>query len=143
MSKSNSKRKLFYWIFKSLGVIIACAFPVWAIYERYPLWITTHGKSHSIGVGGILVAIVLLMIFKKSVFNFMRDRMKLQHAPPLAIWFVLLIISYMMMYVSKFLYDITVVFWMGLIGCGIGTLLTFIAEHKFGEKEKEEKSDEQ
>jgi hypothetical protein len=27
------------------------------------------------------------------------------------------------------LYDITNVFWMGFIGCGIGTLLTFIAEN--------------
>jgi hypothetical protein len=87
-------------------------------------------------VGGILILFVLLIIFRKSVFNFMRDRLKLRHAPPLAVWLVMLIIAYSLLYISKVIYDMTIVFWMGFIGCAIGTLLTFIAENRFG-KEKE------
>lgn len=129
--KQPKKSKAIYWLLKTGSVITSCAFPMWAIYERFPIWTETHGKSHSIGTGGILCLIVLLVIFRKSVFGFMRDRLKLKHAPPIFAWFVLIIISYVLMYIGKVLYDITTICWMGLIGCGIGTLLTFIAENRF------------
>lgn len=134
---SEKKRKSLYWSFKALSVIVSCAFPIWAILERYPLWIVSHGKSQSIGAGGILTAVVLFVIFRKSVFKFLRDRCKIQHAPPIVIWVVMIAISYAMMFVSKFLADITPIFWMGLIGCAIGTLLTAIAENRFGRKKVE------
>lgn len=129
---SEKKRKTLYWVFKSLGVAIAFALPAWAILERFPLWKVTYGTGRSIGAGSILIIIVMFVIFKKSIFDFFMDRLKLHHAPPLAVWLVMLIISYVLMYIAKFLYDMTMIFWMGLIGCGIGTLLTFIAENKFG-----------
>ena len=134
---TEKRRKTFYWGYKIAGILISCFFPIWAIYERFPLWKVSYGKSQSIGAGGILALIVLVVIFRKTIFNFMRDRMKLRHAPPLLIWLVMLIISYTMMYLAKFLYDISMIFWMGLIGCAIGTLLTFIAEHFYGRKERE------
>ena len=125
----SRKRKFFYWMLKFWSVVISCAFPIWAIYERYPLWITEYGTSRSIGAGGILVITVILIICRKPIINLLRDRFKLKYAPPLVIWVVLIIISYTLLYISKFLYDITNVFWMGFIGCGIGTLMTFIAEN--------------
>ena len=131
---SEKKRKVFYWLFKVLSVIVSCAFPIWAILERYPLWIVEHGKSQSIGAGGILIAVVLFVIFRKSVFQFMRDRLKLKHAPPLVVWVVMLAISYALMFIAKFINDITPIFWMGLIGCAIGTAITAIAEYRFGKK---------
>lgn len=128
---SDRKSKIFYWLFKVLGVVVSCALPIWAILERFPVWAATHGKSHSMGVGGILIAVVLLIIFRKSVFKFIKDRFNLMHAPPVVIWIVMLILSYVLMYIGKFINDLTPVFWMGLLGCGIGTLLTFIAENRF------------
>lgn len=128
---SDKKCKFFYWLFKIMAVIVSCAFPIWAICERYPIWTEVHSKSHSIGAGGILILIVLLVIFRKSVFGFMRDRMKLKHAPSITPWIVMIIASYVLMYIGKFLYDINRVCWMGLIGCAIGTFLTFIAENRF------------
>ena len=125
----SRKRKFFYWMLKFWSVVISCAFPIWAIYERYPLWITEYGTSRSIGAGGILIITVILIICRKPIINLLRDRFKLKYAPPLVIWVVLIIISYTLLYISKFLYDITNVFWMGFIGCGIGTLMTFIAEN--------------
>lgn len=125
----SKKRKFVYWSLKFLSILISCAFPMWAIYERYPLWVTEYGSSSSIGAGGILIIVVLLIICRRPIFNFMRDHLKLKYAPPLLVWLVLIIISYTLLYISKFLYDITNVFWMGFIGCGIGTLLTFIAEN--------------
>lgn len=142
--KSNRKRKALYWIFKVLSVIVSCAFPIWAILERYPLWIETEGKSQAIGVGSVLVVIVLLIIFRKTIVNFIRDRLKLHHAPPLVVWLALLIVSYVLIYISQFLQDLNAVLWMGFIGCGIGVILTLIAENAFGVKKvvEEEKADE-
>lgn len=122
-------RNVLYWVLKISSILVSCAFPVWAIYERFPIWVVEHGTSRSAGTGIILILLVVLFIFRRTVFNFMRDRLKLKHAPPLLGWLVLIVLAYALLFVSKFLYDITVVCWMGFIGCAIGTLLTFIAEN--------------
>lgn len=135
---SNRHCKLFYWLFKILGILVSCALPVWAICEKFPVWTFSYGTSRSMGVGGILILIVLFVVFRKTVFNFIVDKLKLKHAPPIVIWFVLLIMSYIMVYISNFMRDLTTVFWMGLIGCAIGTVLTFIAESRFGKEKTDE-----
>ena len=135
---SEKKSKTIYWVLKVLSILISCAFPIWAICEKFPIWTVAHGAGRTVGAGGILILIVVLVIFRKSVFNFMRDRMKLRHAPPLAIWLVMIIVSYVLMYISKFIQDMTTIFWMGLIGCAIGSLITFIAENKFGKKDEKD-----
>lgn len=128
---TDKKRKALYWLFKVLSIIISCGLPLWAICEKFPIWTVSYGKYRSIGVGGILILIVLLVIFRKTVFNFIRDKLKITHAPPLAVWLVMLILSYVLVYIANFLRDLSIVFWMGLIGCAIGTVLTYIAENKF------------
>jgi succinate-acetate transporter protein len=84
----------------------------------------------------ILSLIVMVIIFRKSVFAFLRDKLNLKHAPPLVVWLVLLILSYILLYINNFIKDLTVVFSMGLLGCAIGTVLTYIAENKYGEKKE-------
>lgn len=135
---SNRRRKTFYWLFKITSILISCALPIWAIWERYPMWTVTHGAPRSIGAGGILVLFVLLIIFRKTVFGFITDRLKLKHAPPLFVWGIMLVISYVLVYIANFMRDMTTIFWMGLIGCAIGNVLTFIAEDRFGKGEKNE-----
>ena len=130
----EKKRKRSYWLFKTLSVIVSCALPIWAIWEKFPIWTYTHGTTRSVGVGGILALIVVLVVFRKAVFNFIRDKLKLRHAPPLAVWLVMLIISYVLVYIGNFIKDLNTIFWMGLIGCAIGSVLTYIAEHRYGEK---------
>lgn len=131
------KNNALYWLFKILSVIVSCAFPLWAIYERFPVWVVIHGRPHSIGTGGILMLFVLLIICRKSVFGFLRDKLKLRYAPPILVWFILIILSYTMVYVAKFLHDITIVFWMGFVGCLIGAALTFVAENFLRVKKEE------
>lgn len=135
---SNTKRKTFYWIFKILSVVVACTLPILAIWEKYPIWTYTYGTYRSMGTGGILALIVLLIIFRRAVFKFISDKLKLKHAPPIVIWLVMLIISYVLLYINDFIRDLTTVFWMGLIGCAIGTVLTFMAENCFGKEEKKD-----
>lgn len=132
---TERKRKTFYWLFKILSVIVSCALPIWAIWEKFPIWTYNYGTTRSVGVGGIIALIVLLIVFRKTVFNFIVDKLKLKHAPPLVVWLVMLIISYILIYIGNFIQDLTTVFWMGLIGCAIGTVLTFIAESRFVKKE--------
>ena len=124
-----------YWLLKIAGILISCALPIWAICEKFPVWKETHGGSHSVGVGLIMILIVLLMVFKKTVFNFLRDRINLKHAPPLVVWLVLVVFAYLMVYLGSVMQDMVVVLWMGFIGCVIGTLLTYLAERKRGSDE--------
>jgi predicted RND superfamily exporter protein len=130
------KRKILYWSFKIAGIIISCIFPIWAIIDKFPLWIDEHGTGRTVGVGVILIVIVLLVVFRKTVFNFLRDKLDLKHAPPLAIWFVALAIAYTIIFIGNFMKDMTIVLWMGLIGCTIGTALTFVS-NRFADKKKE------
>ena len=134
---SETKRKSLYWLFKIMSIVVSCAFPLWAICEKYPLWNTVYGTTHSIGVGGILALFVIAIVFRKAVFGFIRHKLKITHAPPLAVWLILIALSYILVFIGQFMYDMVIILWMGLIGCAIGTFLTFIAEHKFGDKEKE------
>lgn len=133
---TEKKRKTLYWGLKALSIIVSCALPIWAICEKYPIWTETHGASRSAGVGIILSLIVLLIVFRKTVFDFIRDKVNLKHAPPVLVWAVLLIICYVMVYIGNFMEDMTTVLWMGLIGCSIGTFLTYLS-NKFGVKSDE------
>ena len=131
---SEKNRKILYWVFKALSILVSCIFPVWAICERFPLWQTTYGSTHSLGVGSILALFVLAIIFRTTIFNFIRDKLNITHAPPLAIWLILLAVSYVLVFIGQFMSDVVIVLWMGLVGCSIGTFLTYIAEHKFALK---------
>ena len=135
---TDKKRNKVYWVLKILGVVISCLFPVLAICEKFPVWKTVHGGGRSFGVGAILALIVVAIVFRKTVFQFITDKLNLKHAPPLMIWIVMLIVSYVLIYLGNFMLDLTTVLWMGVVGCTIGTILTFIGENFFGKKDKED-----
>lgn len=132
---TDKNRSNLYWIFKIGGVLISCLFPILTICEKFPIWKAVHG-NRSIGVGAILILIVVAIVFRKSVFRFLADKLKLNHAPPITVWLIMLIISYALIFIGDFLRDLTTVLWMGMIGCAIGNLLTFIGENYFAEKEE-------
>jgi hypothetical protein len=135
---TERKSKVLFWVFKIAGILVSCALPIWAICEKFPIWAEDHGTGHSIGVGAILIAIVLLIIFRKTVFDFIKDHFDLKHAPPLAIWIVMLVISYILVYLGEVMRDMTTVFWMGFIGCTIGTFLTYLSNRFRGDVTKNE-----
>ena len=132
---TETRNKYLYWAFKVGDIIVSCLIPIFAICEKFPIWTATHGTDRSIGVGAILILFVVAVIFRKSVFKFIEDKFKLNHAPPLAVWLALLVASYILIYIGSFLRDLTVVLWMGMIGCAIGTVLTYVAENYFAPKE--------
>lgn len=138
---TEKKRKALYWTFKALSILISCALPFWAICEKFPLWTTTYGETRSIGVGAIIALIVAIIVFRKAVFAFIRDKFNLTHAPPLVVWLVLIVISYILIYLAQFMKDLTTVLWMGFIGCAIGTALTYVCENIFGIKKEEVKKE--
>lgn len=135
---TEKKRKPWYWILKIISIIVSCALPVLAVIEHFPVWKTSYGTVRSISVGGIIILIVVAIIFRKAVFGFITEKLKLTTAPPLAVWVGCLIVSYILLFINQFIRDLTIVLWMGLIGCAIGTVLTFIAEHFFAKKKEEE-----
>lgn len=124
---TERKRKALFWLFKCAGILISCALPIWAICEKFPLWADLHGTDRTVGVGIILIAMVLIIIFRKTVFDFAKEHFDLKHAPPVTIWLVMLILSYILIYLGDVMRDMATVFWMGFIGCAIGTIFTYIS----------------
>lgn len=131
---TERKRKALFWLFKITGILVSCALPIWAICERFPIWTAEHGTKRTLSLGVILILFVTLVIFRRTVFNFIKNRLNLHYAPPLTIWLVLIVISNILMYIGEVMQDMNDVFWMGLIGCAVGTLFTYISE-RFRKKE--------
>ena len=131
----EKRNKILYFVFKFGGILVSCFLPIWAIYEKFPIWTESHGASRTVGMGMILTMFVFLIIFRKTILQYLKDKFKINHAPPITIWIVLLIVSYMLLYIAKFLLDLTTVLWMGMIGCAIGNVFTYTGEHFFGKKE--------
>ena len=132
---TEQKNKIFYLSFKIGGIFVSCLLPIWAICEKFPIWSMSYGTEKSVGVGAVLILTVLTIIFRKAVFKFLSDKLKLDHAPPLAVWLILLVISYVLIYIGNFLRDLTTVLWMGMLGCALGTMLTFVGENYFRKKD--------
>lgn len=142
--KKPTKNNLLYWLLKGVGIIISALLPIWVVFEKFPLWAETHGTGKTIGMGGLIGATILIVIFRKTVIGYLKEKLNLNHTPPLMMWIVSLIVTYTLIYIIKFLYDLALVLWMGLLGSVIGTLFTFAAEILFGnEREKvEDKTEE-
>ena len=135
---TERNRKALYWTFKIASVLISCALPMWAICAKFPIWTEQSGAGRSLGAGAIMILIVMIIVFKKTVFDFIKDHLNITHAPPLLIWLVFIVISYTFVYIGNALRDMNTIFWMGFIGCALGTLLTFIGENFFGRRDEDD-----
>lgn len=133
---SEKNRKIWYGAFKVSSILVSCLFPIYAVYEHFPFWIAKTGTPRAVGSGLIISLIVIALVFRKTVFDYIKKKAKLENAPPLLVWLVLIIITYVLEYISVFLSDLSVVLWMGFVGCLIGSGLTYIAESRFGKKEE-------
>lgn len=136
---SQKKRKFWHLLFKAIGLMISCGMPLYAICEHFPIWTEEFGSARSLGSGAIIAGVVLLVIFKSTVFSWLKEKLQGKHAPPIVIWITALIICYILVYINKFLIDLTVILWMGLVGCTIGNVFNLIADHKFGEVEDDDR----
>jgi hypothetical protein len=136
----TEKSKKLYWAFKIASILISCALPIWAICAKFPIWTEQSGAGRSAGAGLILIGIVIIIVFRKTVFDYIRDKLDIKHAPPLVIWLVFIIISYTFIYIADIMKDMNTIFWMGFLGCAIGTLFTYIAECCFGKKDDNERA---
>jgi Na+-translocating ferredoxin:NAD+ oxidoreductase RnfE subunit len=134
----ETKRKIWHYIFKVVSFCTACGMPIYAISEHFPMWAVEHGSSRSLGSGVVIAGIVMLVVFKSTVFSWLKEKLQGKHAPPVTIWIVALIVCYILIYINKFLIDLTSILWMGLIGCVIGNAFNYIADHKFGEVKEED-----
>lgn len=133
----QQKNKLFFWLFKVFSIIISAVLPIWAICEKFPLWTQSYGTGRSVGSGLIMIAVVLVAIFHKTVFAFLSEKLKIKHAPPILMWVILLICSYALMLLVVFIQDLITVLWMGLLGCALGNILTLVGNCFMKEEDDE------
>ena len=122
---TESKRKRLYWAFKIASVLVAVGLPLYAICDHFPVWVESPGRASVTSV--LLIGFTLIVVFRRSVFMFIRDKLNLKYAPPIAIWPVLIVCSYALEYISNLISDMNTVFWYGFIGAALGMLFTFIS----------------
>ena len=132
---TTTKRKKAYWVLKLLSIFVACIFPIWGILEQFPIWQECSGTNRAIGAGTILIAAVILIVFRRTVFKFLSDKLNLTHAPPLMIWLFLILLTWCIMWLSSIMENMLNIYILGFVGCLIGNVLTFIGEHIIREDE--------
>ena len=133
--KKPTKSNVFYWLLKGSGIGISAALPLWAVFNKFPLWAENYGVGKSLGTGGISGIIIALIIFRDTVIGYIKEKFKIGHAPKLTWWIAGLIIVYGLLYIVKFLSDLALVMWLGLFGSIVGALLTFAGEIFFSEED--------
>ena len=144
---ASAARRLRLICFKGAGIAVSVGLPVWAILEKFPAWHSQAGVAGTLGIGGAMAATVALVTFKRTVFDYVKEKTGIKHAPPLAIWCALLALSFALSAAASLLSDMRSVFISGAVGSGIGTVLNFIGESASKDKadraEKERNADEQ
>lgn len=131
---TENKRKRLYWGFKIASVLVAVGLPLYAICDHFPVWVEYNTPGRTSITASILIGFTVLVVFRRAVFKFLKEKFNLKYAPPITIWAAPIIATYILEYISQVLADMNVVFWYGFIGAAVGMLLTFISE-KFKEKE--------
>ena len=124
---TDTKRKRLYWLFKILSILTAVGLPLYAIFDHFPVW-KEQGAGRTSVTAVILIGITLIVVFRRSVFEFIRDKFNLKYAPPITIWAVFLLGSYIMEYIASVLSDMNIVFWFGLAGAALGMFFTYLSE---------------
>ena len=127
--KNRSKKKIKYLCVKGTGIVVSAAIPVIAILKKLPLWRAEAGVTGTVGIGAVMAGIVVLITFKKTVFNYLKEKTGMNHTPPLLLWVGLRIGSLVLNSVADILSDMRAVFVAGVAGCAIGTVLNLIAEN--------------
>ena len=127
--KSSGKGKVKYLCIKGTGIVVSAAIPVIAILKKLPFWRAEAGVTRTVGVGAVMAAIVVLITFKKTVFNYLKEKTGMNHMPPLMLWGGLLIGSLLLNAAADMLSDMRSVFVAGFVGCAVGSVLTVIADN--------------
>jgi hypothetical protein len=124
----SKKDKILYWALRLLGIFISGCLPISAVIEHFPLWIEHKGAGRTIWVGTLLILIIVAVIFRKTVINYIRERFKTRTYPPVMGWVAMLCIAYVLRFINDFIMDMTSIFWMGLIGGLLGSLCLWFAD---------------
>lgn len=119
------------------GIAVSIAAPAWAIFEKLPVWTKYNGIKSGLGVGGILILIITLFTLRKTVYNYFKEKFKIKTAPPLFIWINLFIVVLTISAIGTIISDLKTICLAGIIGSGVGSLMTFFANN-IEEKMKEE-----
>ncbi len=123
--------KLKYYIFRIAAIVVAIAMPVWAIIEKFPIWINTQGTYRTAGASVCMILIVVFFTFRSTILSILKEKNWFKHAPPVAWWIGFTLVSIVLAELSKVMNDFKIIGIAGIIGCLIGTGLNYIAVSRF------------
>ena len=77
--KSTTKRKILSKGLRGTSAILAGGVPIWLIAQKFPLWAVEQEPKVALTGGGVAVAIVVVLAFRKKISNALkpiREKMK-------------------------------------------------------------------
>ena len=123
------KLKVKYWICVVLSFLFSAIPPIVAVAQKFPIWEKTVSPACTIGVGLLMIPIVFLICFRKTIVPVVMDKLGIKSIPPFFIWAAGLAIAVFFEKINTFMTDVKVVLFAGLIGSAIGWAFSFASAY--------------
>lgn len=136
MKSAKSK----YWLSIILSFLFSAGIPVVAIVKKFPLWKQTVSPAYTIGVGGVLVVIVLLLCLRKTVLPTIMAKLGITSTPSVVFWVGGWIVVEVVAKINTFMTDIKGIVLAGLFGSAVGWVFSLLASHYDKKSESEVKT---
>ena len=122
-----------------MSFVISAAVPIVVIWQKFPGWVHDVPAYKQVGFGAILAVLVLVGTFHKTVFRTIREKLGITSVPPVIGWAVGWGVFEFLTRAVRFLVDMRVVCFAGLIGCAIGMACSAVSTWIYpdGKKDKE------
>lgn len=135
-SKAEKAKRWSARILKLLAYISFVAFPIWAVTEKFPLWVEKSGVAASLGVGGLLIGIILAWTLRNALAAWLQRVLGGFAWSQSKFWCGGTVILLILNAVGEVVADLLVVWIFGCIGMAVGTVLLLIA-NKLDKEQKE------
>ena len=139
---TEKSKRIWYISLQIASFLISAGVPIVVIWQKFPNWVKCVPMYKQIGYGAVLAVLVLIGTFHKTVFRTIREKLGITSVPPVIGWAVAWGIFEFLTRAVKFLVDMRVVCFAGLIGCAIGMACSAISVMIYPKGKKEKKHEE-
>ena len=124
-----TKFKAWAWVLRFLAWATTIGMPVAIIAYKFPLWRSQGGGSGALGAGTIILAVIILVTFRKYIMAWVTEKLGALSAGVslVLLWCTLAVVCMILASITTILEDLATVFLFSAIGAAIGVGLLYIA----------------
>lgn len=126
-SKAEKAKRWTARCLRLLAYVSFLAFPVWAVLDKFPLWVDKSGAAAAIGAGGVLIGIILAWTLRNALAAWLQKLLGGFAWSQSKFWCGGTVILLILNAVGGIVADLLVVWIAGCIGMAVGTALLLIA----------------